>query len=210
MKKAMINSFGLLGPVSLLSYSAAVIFSPLAYPGYNWMAQAVSDLSSSQSPSLGLWNQLSSLYGIAGVVNVSVVSLFVQNKLERSQRIGIYIFSVMIWFSYIGYSMFPLTADPTELSFQNIMHVYVVTGTVVVLSLVSLVTIVTTDLMNKHLTTLSLTALICLFFMLTGAVGTALAPPEWFGVFERFSVFSVVVFNAVLGLLLYKGTLPHW
>lgn len=26
----------------LLSYTAAVVFSPLAYPGYNWMAQAVS------------------------------------------------------------------------------------------------------------------------------------------------------------------------
>ncbi|GEN49398.1 DUF998 domain-containing protein [Alkalibacterium pelagium] len=210
MKKTMINYLGLLGPVSLLSYAAAVIFSPLAYPGYDWMSQAVSDLSSTQSPSLGLWNQLSSLYGIAGVVNVTVVSLYVQDKLHRSQRIGIYIFSVMLWFSYIGYSMFPLTTETNGLSIQNMIHVFVVTGTIVVLSLVSLTTILTADLMNKCLTTLSMTALICLLFMLTGAAGTALAPLEWFGVFERFSVFSVVVFNAVLGLLLYKGTLPHW
>lgn len=45
MKKSLLNYCGLLGVVSLLSYSIAVIFSPLAYPGYEWMRQAVSDLS---------------------------------------------------------------------------------------------------------------------------------------------------------------------
>ena len=34
-----------------LSCTAAVVFSPLAYPGYNWMAQAVSDLSAANAPS---------------------------------------------------------------------------------------------------------------------------------------------------------------
>ena len=57
-KKNFMNYCGLLGIVALLSYTAAVVFSPLAYPGYNWMAQAVSDLSASNAPSLGLWNQL--------------------------------------------------------------------------------------------------------------------------------------------------------
>lgn len=35
MKKTLINWLGLLGIVSVLSYTAAVLFSPLAYPGYN-------------------------------------------------------------------------------------------------------------------------------------------------------------------------------
>ncbi len=41
MNRKMINWLGLTGPLALLSYAAAVIFSPLAYPGYNWMAQEV-------------------------------------------------------------------------------------------------------------------------------------------------------------------------
>ena len=45
MKKSLIQKLGLLGVVSFLSYTAAVVFAPLAYPGYHWMAQAVSDLS---------------------------------------------------------------------------------------------------------------------------------------------------------------------
>ena len=43
--KTLAQKLCLLGLVSLLSYTAAVVFAPLAYPGYDWMAQAVSDLS---------------------------------------------------------------------------------------------------------------------------------------------------------------------
>lgn len=45
MKKPLLQRLGLLGILSLLSYGAAVIFAPLAYPGYNWMTQPVSDLA---------------------------------------------------------------------------------------------------------------------------------------------------------------------
>ena len=57
MKKSFLNYLGLIGVVSFLSYTIAVIFAPLAYPGYDWMSQAVSDLSASNAPSLSLWNQ---------------------------------------------------------------------------------------------------------------------------------------------------------
>lgn len=48
-KKNFINYCGLLGVAAFISYTAAVVFSPLAYPGYNWMAQAVSNLSGSDA-----------------------------------------------------------------------------------------------------------------------------------------------------------------
>jgi len=54
MKKPLIRWLGLLGIVSFLSYAVAVVFSPLAYPGYDWKSQAVSDLSATDSPSLFL------------------------------------------------------------------------------------------------------------------------------------------------------------
>ena len=40
MKRTLTQKLGLLGVVSFLSYTAAVVFSPLFYPGYNWMAQS--------------------------------------------------------------------------------------------------------------------------------------------------------------------------
>lgn len=60
MKKPLIQWLGLLGGISLISYTSAVVFSPLAYPGYNWMAQAVSDLSATNSSAKMLWDQLAS------------------------------------------------------------------------------------------------------------------------------------------------------
>ena len=68
MKRSLVQKLGLLGVVSFLSYTAAVVVAPLAYPGYNWMAQAVSDLSAANAPSLALWNQLSALYNACEVV----------------------------------------------------------------------------------------------------------------------------------------------
>ena len=44
MKRTLTQKLGLLGVLSFLSYAAAVVLAPLAYPGYDWMAQAVSAL----------------------------------------------------------------------------------------------------------------------------------------------------------------------
>lgn len=40
MKRTLTQKLGLLGVLSFLSYAAAVVLAPLAYPGYDWMAQA--------------------------------------------------------------------------------------------------------------------------------------------------------------------------
>ena len=79
MKKTLIQKLGLLGVVSFLSYMAAVLFAPLAYPGYDWMAQAVSDLSAANA-SLTLWNQLSSLYNACELPCVMMVCVGIQGQ----------------------------------------------------------------------------------------------------------------------------------
>ena len=86
MKKSLIQKLGLLGIVSFLSYTAAVIFAPLAYPGYNWLAQAVSDLSAANAPSLSLWNQLSALYNACEVVCVTIVCIGMSNWLLNASE----------------------------------------------------------------------------------------------------------------------------
>lgn len=88
MKKTLIQKLGLLGILSFLSYTAAVVFSPLAYPGYNWMAQAVSDLSAADAPSLALWNQLSALYNVCEVVCATVVCIGMQGAKNKASAHG--------------------------------------------------------------------------------------------------------------------------
>ena len=149
MKKSLIQKLGLLGVVSFLSYTAAVVFAPLAYPGYNWMAQAVSDLSAANAPSLALWNQLSALYNACEVVCVTIVCIGIQGQKTRLPRTGIYLFAVMEWISAVGYRMFPLSSSGYAGAFQDVMHM-VTTALVVLLSIVSLTMIIVAGAKSKN------------------------------------------------------------
>jgi hypothetical protein len=203
-KKSLLQWIGLLGLVSLLSYTAAVVFAPLAYPGYVWTQQAVSDLSAANAPSRGLWNQLSSLYSLCGIVSIMAVCVFVQGKLNKLLRLGTYLFAAMNWVSAAGYASFPLTDSGYAGTFQDGMHMAVTAG-VVGLSIVSLLLIIIGGLRKKAYISLGVIALIALIIMFAGPVGIGLAPKSLFGVFERFSVFAATGFNAVLGLYLFTG-----
>ena len=207
MKRKLINLLGLTGVVALISYTLAVVVSPVAFPGYNWMAQAVSDLSAESAPSRMLWNQLAALYGVCNVVCVTCVSVYVSEKKVYSKplRIGIYLFTLMNWISNVGYAIFPLADSGKEIaSAQEIGHI-VVTALVVILSIVSLLIMIVSGLKNKETKALGILALIAFLMMLTGAIGRTAAPEEYFGIVERFSVFSAVGFNAVLGIFLFNG-----
>lgn len=203
--KSLLQKLGLLGVVSLLSYTAAVIFAPLAYPGYDWMAQAVSDLSASNAPSKMLWDQLSSLYGVCGMISIMMVCVFIQGKLNKPLRVGIYLFAIMNWVSCVGYAMFPLSDSGNPGAFQDIMHVYVVTVLVVVLSIASLIVIMLGGYRDKRYRSLAIWAAAALLMMFIGAIGTNVVPKAYFGIPERFSVFAATGFNAVLGIYLFRG-----
>ena len=204
-KKSLINWLGLLGIVSFASYTVAVVFSPLAYPDYNWLSQAVSDLSASNALSLMLWNQLSSLYGLCGIVCVMMVCVAVRGNLNKPTRYGIYIFAAMNWVSGVGYGMFPLSDSGYAGEFQDIIHGYVVTPAVVVLSIASLVLIMVGGYRKKRFISLAVWATVALICMFAGAIGVNIVSETYFGVFERFSVFAATGFNAVLGVYLFNG-----
>ena len=202
MKKSLLQRLGLLGVVSFLSYTAAVVFAPLAYPGYNWMAQAVSDLSAANAPSLALWNQLSALYNVCEVVCVTVVCIGIQGRKTKLLRSGIYLFAVMEWISAVGYRMFPLSDSGYAGAFQDVMHM-AVTALVVLLSIASPVIIIVAGAKSKSCRSYGVCAAVALAMMLVGAVGMKLVPAAYFGVVERFSVFAATGFNTVLGIHLF-------
>ncbi len=202
MKKTLIQKLGILGVVSFLSYTAAVAFAPLAYPGYDWMAQAVSDLSAANAPSLALWNQLSALYNVCEVVCATVVCIGIQGQKTKLLRSGIYLFAVMEWTSAVGYRMFPLSDSGYAGAFQDVMHM-VVTALVVLLSIVSLSVILAAGIKNKDCRSYGVCAAIALGMMLVGAMGMKIVPVDHFGVVERFSVFAATGVNAALGLHLF-------
>ena len=198
MLEKRLRYFGIFGIISLLSYSAMVIFSPLAYPDYDWLTMAVSELSAVGAPSEKPASQLNCLFGPCGLVSIMAVCLamvFVKSKVLKT---GVYLFAAMEWVCSVGYTMFPWS----ENTFQNTMHL-LVTVLVVVLSIASLILIGIGSL-KEELKSLSFWSFICLFMMLMGPVGMNVFP-SLFGLFERFSTFSAVIFNCILGIYLFKG-----
>lgn len=202
MKKTLKQKLGLLGIVSLLSYTAAVVFSPSAYPGYNSMAQAVSDLSAANAPSLALWNQLTALYNVCEVVCATVVCIGIQGQKSKLLRAGVYLFAIMEWVSAVGYRMFPLSDSGYAGAFQDTMHI-AVTAVVVLLSIVSLAIIIAAGIKDRSCISYAICAAIALSMMLVGALGMKIVPAEYFGIVERFSVFAATGFNASLGIHLF-------
>lgn len=203
MIEKRLRLLGILGVISLLSYTAMVVFSPLAYPGYDWLSMAVSDLSAEGAPSEDLASQLNALFGPCGLVSIMAICVGVVGCKSKMLKLGIYFFTAMEWACNVGYDLFPWVKDAPASNPQNIMHL-LVTVLVVVLSLTSLV-LVAFGAQKEQMRSLSIWAIVCLAAMTIGPIGTALLPKAVFGLFERFSTFSAVVFNAVLGIYLAKG-----
>ena len=207
MKRKLINWLGLTGVAALVSYTLAVVISPSAFPGYNWMEQAVSDLSAETAPSRMLWNQIAALYGVCSVVCATCVSVYVsETRISTALfRTGIYLFAIMNWISNVGYAMFPLADSGKEIaSFQEIMHM-AVTAAVVILSIASLVCLIIAGFRKGGIRGIGIWAAAALIMMMIGAIGQGAVPPQYFGIVERFSVFAAVGFNAVLGIYLFRN-----
>ncbi|MEE3467006.1 MAG: DUF998 domain-containing protein [Eubacterium sp.] len=194
---------GLLGIAALISYAAMVFFSPLAYPGYDWMSMAVSELTAEGAPSLELAEMLNCLHGPCGLVAVTAVCVACGVCKSKTLRFGIYCFAAMEWISGIGYKLFPWVKDAPNSHPQNIGHL-VVTALVVMLSIAALVLIIIGG-RKEGIKSLSIWALICLIAMMLGPIGTGLMPKAVFGIFERFSTLAATTFLAVLGWHLFKG-----
>lgn len=198
-----VRMLGILGVISLLSYTAMVVFSPLAYPGYDWLSMAVSDLGAEGAPSEQLASQLNALFGPCGLVSIMFVCVGAAGCKSKVLKSGIYFFAAMEWICNVGYNLFPWVKDAPASNPQNVMHL-LVTVLVVVFSLASLV-LVAIGARKEEMKSLGIWAIVCLVAMLIGPLGTSLLPKAVFGLFERFSTFSAVVFNAILGIYLMKG-----
>ena len=173
------------------------IIGSMNHPDYNFMSQAVSDLSATDAPSFAIASGLSSVYGICACVCCILMCFLVKNE-SRDLRVGVYLFTLMQIVSAVGYSIFPLSSDGYDGSFQSFMHVYVVTVAVVLLSVSSLLVISVAGFRGGR-KFISILAIAALCLMVFGAIGTSIFPADYFGLIERFSTYSAVLFTASLG-----------
>jgi hypothetical membrane protein len=200
MNSKLVRSLSLSGILAAVFYFLHVYYGIQNYPNYDSLSQAVSDLTAIDAPSFVIASRFSALYALFSVLGCTILCLIVYNHPNKTFRLGIYLFTIMTWVSAIGYTLFPLSGSGYQGMFQDIMHVYVVTIPVVLLSIVSLILIFIGGRKNKATKAIAILGLVTLVFMFLGSIGTGVVPQAYFGVFERFSVYSVVIYTAMLGL----------
>lgn len=199
--KRLINWLCLSGIVSIIFYLLHDIIGAMYYPNYNWLSQAVSDLTASDASSFVVASGLVTVYKIFNCLCCALLCILAKNEKSKSLKMGVYLFSIMNYVSAVGYALFPLSSSGYDGSIVTFIHVYILTTLVVLLSIISLVLIAIGSLKgkNKH-KILGFLSIISLILMFVGAVGSANVPKEYFGAIERFSTYSAVVFTGILGL----------
>ena len=209
MNSKLVRLLSLSGVVAAVFYFLHVYYGIQNYPNYSSMSQAVSDLTATDAPSFTIASRFSALYSMFAVLGCTFLCLIVKDQINKTFRLGIYLYTIMNWVSSIGYTLFPLSGKGYQGTFQDIMHFYIVTIAVVLLSIVSLILIFIGGRRNKETKAIAILGLIALLLMFLGSIGTGVAPKEYFGVLERFSVFSVVIYTALLGLFGYTYKNPQ-
>ena len=199
MKRKLINYFCLCGVLSIIFYILHDIIGSMNYPGYNPMSQAVSDLTATDAPSFVVATGFVTVYKIFSCLCCACLCILIKNESIKSLRIGIYLFTIMNFISAIGYSLFPLSSAGYDGSIQSFIHVYILTALVVILSIISLILISIGSFKSKY-KILGILAIISLVLMFIGAVIGANVSKEIFGLFERFSTYSAVIFTGIIGI----------
>jgi len=138
LNKKIAKLIPLLGIFSVAFYFLHVILGEIFYDGYNPLAQAVSDLTASNSPSKNIARVFSMLYGICAVTFSIGFFVCIRNKINKAVTVSSSIFCTMNIISFFGYTFFPLSESGYAGTFQDKMHM-VVTVLVVLLTIVSLV-----------------------------------------------------------------------
>ena len=202
-KKKLINWLCLSGILSVMFYLLHDIIGAMHYSNYNWLSQAVSDLTATDAPSFVIASGFATVYKIFNCLCCALLCILIKNESKKNLKLGIYLFSIMNFISAIGYALFPLSSSGFDGTIQSIIHVYIITTLVVILSIISLILIAIGALKEKH-KVLGVLAIFSLVLMFIGAVGSGIVPREYFGVIERFSTYSAVVFTGILGIYGFK------
>ena len=190
-----------LGVLAVIFYFLHVILGSINYPGYDFLSQAVSDLTSDSSPSKVIARFFTSLYGIfSSLVMIGFLYTF-RNEKIKILKIGVYLLSSMYIISAVGYALFPLSSNTDINNFQNVMHI-VVTIAVVLLTISSLILLAISFKKINKLPYFILTVLTFAVLMI-GSISLGLVPKAYFGLAERFSVFSVVLYLLVISYFNY-------
>ena len=200
-----INLLSLSGVIGVVFYFLHVTLGARFYEGYNPMAQAISDLTASNSPSKGIAMVFSILYGIFTVIFSIYFFVHFKQKINIPVTFGAGLLSIMTIVSFFGYTFFPLSESGYAGTFQDKMHI-LVTIAAVCLTVIALILFIIGFFGSENLKYPGILSLITFLLLLVGVVLMRNLPKEYFGIAERINVYSILMYIGILLLWMYIYT----
>lgn len=114
-----------MGMVGAVFYLCHTFIGQLLWPEYNPITTDISSLTAVGAPNRNLLMIFTTIYGVATIIFVIGMISNSFRKYQFAVRTGWIIFLVMNIVSIFGYSLFPLTGDKTQMTFNNLMHIVV-------------------------------------------------------------------------------------
>ena len=104
-KKKLINWLCLSGILSVIFYLLHDIIGAMHYSNYNWLSQAVSDLTATDASSFVIASGFTTVYKIFNCLCCALLCILIKNENKKTLRLGVYLFSIMNFISAIGYAL---------------------------------------------------------------------------------------------------------
>lgn len=114
-----------LGMIAEILYFSHTILGNLLWKEYNPVTADISSLTADGAPNAQLLRLITLFYSIFIILMVFGLVIKAFKSYNRLLKAGFIILLVMQLTSAIGYSLFPLTGDKTDMNFQNMMHIIV-------------------------------------------------------------------------------------
>jgi hypothetical protein len=189
------------GLASSLLYTAANIFVPARFEGYDWISQTVSELSAIGAPTRTLWTALIVPYGFLLIAFGWGVILSSQGRLSLKIAGGL-----MIVHGVIGFFWPPMHLRGAEFSLTDTLHIVF---TLVTIPLMILQIVFGAAAFGKRFRIFSAVTLgiLVAFGVLTGLQAPHIAtnlPTPMIGVWERINIAAYMTWIAVFAIVLWK------
>lgn len=114
-----------LGMIGVLFYFAHTIMGRILWKEYNPITTDISSLTCDSAPNANLLRIFTLIYGICMLSFVIAMIKKSFTQYHSLLKIGYIVLMIMQLTSMFGYTLFPLSGDKTEMSFQNMMHIVV-------------------------------------------------------------------------------------
>lgn len=197
-KRSVLQWFLLLaGLFAVGFYIVQMILIETQNMAYNSINVTMRDISfyNSGNSFIGVGN----LYGVLNIIFATLICLFFIKKVNRTFRVGIYLWTIMSFLGCIGYAFFPAPVGTITGTASEVMF-FIISGVIVLHILASLLLITVGLIRAENLKIMGYITLITLIAFSVGVVMVLTAPNFSYLFAERLTTYTLVIYTAVLSI----------